>query len=296
MAWTGPRRPKDPAPERQLGVVSKHRRLVAPAAVLGVAVAVLPAVASSEPPPVEAVNEGGGYGEHHRWSPAQVTVSVGAPVTFRNSSEVPHGVEWRSAIKPSCEEGPGKVPVGTTPAASATKWSGACTFSQPGTYTFYCTVHGPEMTGTITVNTQSPIPTTTTAPTTTSAPTTTTPPTPGLSSSPLTGGPSIRSSQRGGTVRGSLEVSQAGAGGRLEVDLFANSALLAMSRHSTRLRVGRLVRNSVSAGKVPFAVSLTPRARKALKRHRRLALTVKITLTPLHGTPFNLTRVVIEHG
>ena len=295
MAWTGPRRPKDPAPERQLGVVSKHRRLVAPAAVLGVAVAVLPAVASSEPPPVEAVNEGGGYGEHHRWSPAQVTVSVGAPVTFRNSSEVPHGVEWRSAIKPSCEEGPGKVPVGTTPAASGTKWSGACTFSQPGTYTFYCTVHGPEMTGTITVNTQSPTTTTITAPTTTS-PTTTTPTTPGLSSSPLTGGPSLRSSQPGGTVRGSLEVSQAGAGGRLEVDLFANSGSLAATRHSTRVRVGRLVRNSVSAGKVPFAVGLTPRARKALKRHHRLALTVKITLTPLHGTPFNLTRVVIEHG
>ena len=91
-----------------------HRRLVAPAAVLGVAVAVLPAMAwSAETTPVEAVNEG-----HHRWSPAQVTVSVGAAVTFSNSSDVPHGVEWRSAIKPSCEEGPGKVPVGTTAAAS----------------------------------------------------------------------------------------------------------------------------------------------------------------------------------
>jgi plastocyanin len=267
--------------------------LVAPAAVLGVAVAVLPAVASSEPPALEAVNEGGGVYERHRWSPAQVTVSVGGAVTFRNSSEVPHGVEWRSAIKPSCEEGTGKVPVGTTPAASGRKWSGACTFSQPGTYTFYCTVHGPEMTGTITVNAESPTPTTTTAPATTSAPGTTTP---GPSSSLLIGGPSLRSGQRGGTVRGSLEVSQAGAGGRLEVDLFASSASLATAGHSTRVRVGRLVHNSVSAGKVPFAVGLTPRARKALKRHHRLALTVKITLTPLHGTPLNLTRVVIEHG
>jgi plastocyanin len=266
--------------------------------VLGVAVAVLPAVASSESPSVDAVNEGGGvYGEHHRWSPMQATVSVGGAVTFRNSSEVPHGVEWRSAIKPSCEEGTGKVPVGTTPAAAGTKWSGACTFSQPGTYTFYCTVHGPEMIGTITVNAESPAPTTTTAPTTTSAPTTTTPPTtPVPSSSPLIGGPSLRSSQRGGTVRGSLEVSQAGAGGRLEVDLFASSASLATARHSTLVRVGRLVRNSVSAGKVPFAVGLTPRARRALKRHHRVELTVKITLTPLLGPPFNLTRVVIEHG
>ena len=62
------------------------------------------------------------------------------------------------------------------------------------------------------------------------------------------------------------------------------------------VRVGRLVHNSVSAGKMSFAVGLTPGARKALKRHHRLALTVKITLTPLHGTPLNLTRVVIEHG
>jgi plastocyanin len=263
--------------------------------VLGVVIAVLPAVASSESPPVEAVNEGGGvYGEHHRWSPAQATVSVGAAVTFRNSSEVPHGVEWRSAIKPSCEEGPGKVPVGTTPAVSGTKWSGECTFSQPGTYTFYCTVHGPEMTGTITVSAESPTPTTTTAPTTTSAPSTTTPTTPGPSSSPLIGGPSLRSSQRGGNVRGSVEVSQAGAGGRLEVDLFASSASLATARHSTSLLAGRLVRNSVSAGKVPFAVRLTPRARTALKRRHRLDLTVKITLTPLQGPPFSLRRVVIE--
>jgi plastocyanin len=248
---------------------------------------------SAETTPVEAVNEGGIYGEHHHWFPERETVIAGSAVTFRNSSEVPHGVEWRSAIKPSCEEGPGKVPVGTTPTASGTKWSGACTFSQPGTYTFYCTVHGPEMTGTITVNAGSLPPTTTTAPTTTSAPA---PTSPGPSGSPLIGGPSLRSSQRGGTVRGSLEVSQAGAGGRLEVDLFANDASLATARHATRVRVGRLVRNSLSAGKVPFAVRLTPRARKALKRHHRLALTVKITLTPLHGTPFNLTRVVIEHG
>ena len=265
------------------------------AVALGAGALMLPAMAwSAETTPVEAVNEGGYYGQHHRWSPAQETVIAGSAVTFRNSSEVPHGVEWYiPPATPSCEEGPGKVPVGTSPAASGTKWSGACTFSQAGSYTFYCTVHGPEMTGTITVNAESPTPTTTTAPATTSAPGTTTP---GPSSSLLIGGPSLRSSQRGPTVRGSLEVSQAGAGGRLEVDLFADRASLATTRHSTRVRVGRLVHNSVSAGKVPFAVGLTPRARKALKRHHRLALTVKITLTPLHGTPLNLTRVVIEHG
>jgi plastocyanin len=108
----------------------------------------LPAVANSEPLTVEAVNEG--LYSHH-WAHGQQTVLAGESVTFANSTEVPHGVEWRSAIKPTCEEGAGKVPVGSTAAASGTKWSGKCTFSQPGTYTFYCTVHGVEMSGTITV-------------------------------------------------------------------------------------------------------------------------------------------------
>lgn len=115
---------------------------------LAFALAMLPAVANSEPLTVEAVNEG--LYSHH-WAHAQQTVLAGESVTFANSTSVPHGVEWRSTVKPTCEEGEGKVPVGSTPAASGTKWSGKCTFSQPGTYTFYCTVHGAEMSGTITV-------------------------------------------------------------------------------------------------------------------------------------------------
>jgi hypothetical protein len=51
------------------------------------------------------------------------------------------------------------VPVGTTPAASATNWSGSCSFTQAGTYTFFCTVHGSEMTATVTVNGAGPPPT-----------------------------------------------------------------------------------------------------------------------------------------
>lgn len=103
-------------------------------------------------PTIDAENLGAGiYGETHRWQPAQVTIPVGGNVTLANPTKLAHGVEWRSAVKPSCEEGAGKVPVGSTPTASGVSWSGNCTFSQPGSYTFYCTVHGPEMTGTVTV-------------------------------------------------------------------------------------------------------------------------------------------------
>jgi plastocyanin len=484
-------------------------------AVIGAAAIVLPAVASSATTPIEAVNEGGtyGYGEHHRWSPSQETVIAGSAVTLRNPTEVPHGVEWRSAIKPSCDEGAGKVPVGTTPAASGTKWSGTCTFSQAGTYTFYCTVHGPEMTGTITVpgtasatteeateatqttatlngtikpegntpeyhfqygtgtvsehststltlgsadfsshhvsaaltgltpstkyhaqllavygtgkttvlggeqtfttaaptpptvatgnatvqneteatlegtvnpnggegteylfeygttssygqstvatglppdslnhgvsaaltgltpgteyhfrlaarnkpgsshggehtfktaspTTPTPAPppspptaTATTSSTATATPTTTTATattTTTLAEAPagppILGSPALRASQRGFSVRGSLDVSPSAAGGHLEVDLLAKSASLANARHSGNVRVGRLVRTPVSAGRLSFSVQLTDRAKHALTRRHRLALTVKITLTPTKGMAVTVTRSVELHA
>jgi plastocyanin len=267
-------------------------RYVPLVALFGVATAVLPAIASSEEAssPVEAVNEGAGIYGTHRWSPAQTTVMAGGVVTFSNSSEIPHGVEWRSAVRPSCEEGPGKVPVGTNETASGTKWSGKCTFSQPGSYTFWCTVHHGEMTGTITVNANG---TTTTTTTTTPTTTTTTTPEP-PNGSPLVGSPSLRSSQRGGSVKGSLDISKAGAGDRLEVDVLARSASVAKAKRSTPVRVGRFIRSSVPVGTVSFVVKLDAKARKALKRHHRLALTVKITLTPLYGEATTLTRSVVD--
>jgi hypothetical protein len=115
------------------------------------------------------------------------------------------------------------------------------------------------------------------------------------SGSPLLGGPALRSNQHGSSVHGSLEVSQAGVGGRLEVDLLAKQAALAQARRSGsgQVRVGRLVRASASAGKVSFSVSLDAKARLTLTRRRRLALTVKIVLAPLHGATVTITRGVV---
>jgi plastocyanin len=283
--------------------VRLRRRYVPLIAVLGIASALLPAIASSETSPtVDAVNTSTGTGiyseEHHSWSPAQVSVGAGGVVTLSNTTEVPHGIEWRSAVKPTCEEGAGKVPVGTTAAASGTKWSGTCTFSQAGTYIFYCTVHGPEMTGTVTVSADGT--TTTTvgggAPTATTPGTIPAPKAEAPSGSPLAGPLSLRSSQHGGSVHGSLDISTAGAGDRLEVDLLASSATLAKVGHSTRIVVGRLTRGSVPAGRQSFAVKLDAKARHALSRRHRLALTVRIALTPFHGPTTTLTRSVIQHG
>jgi hypothetical protein len=118
-----------------------------------------------------------------------------------------------------------------------------------------------------------------------------------LFGSPLVAGSvKLTAPRHGSSVRGSLDVSQTGAGGRLEVDLLAKSASLAAVRRSAPVRVGRLVRASVSAGKVSFAVALSARGKSALRRHHRMSLTVKITLTPTQGAAATITRSVVAHG
>ena len=291
-----------------------RRRYLPLAAVLGMAVAVLPTVASlATEPTIEAA--GGGYGYPFYWSPSTAAVNAGGAVTFKNTSTtVEHGVVWTGGPQtPSC---PG-VPINK----GETNWKGTCTFTHPGTYSFHCYVHPTEMTGSITVNANG---TTTTTTTTTTTPTTTTSTTPlpattATQSSPppagnttttssnegpqmLLGSPLVAGSLKltapghGSSVRGSLDVSIAGAGGRLEVDLLAKTASLARRGHSKPVTVGRFVRSSVSAGKVSFSVALTARGKSALRRHHRLALTVKITLTPTQGATVTITRSVVLHA
>jgi plastocyanin len=129
-------------------------------------------MASSETTPtVEAVASGSGvYGPMYAWSPMQATIGQGGSVTFSTGSTgAPHGVVWTSTVKPTCAS---SVPVGEN--SSREHWSGACTFTQPGIYTFHCSVHTTEMTGTITV-TATGTTTTMSTPAPTPIPTTTTP-------------------------------------------------------------------------------------------------------------------------
>ncbi len=283
-------------------VILRRRLVMALLAVLGAAVVVLPTVAGSEASPtIKAVNAPGGYyGESHAWSPAEVTVSAGGVVTLSNPTAVEHGVKWISGPEtPSCMG----IPVGTTAAARGANWSGTCVFAKPGVYSFYCTVHGPEMTGTVTVNPSGTVTTTTTTQPSSqgggSTTTTTNPsgPTPGSAGSPLAGSAAaaikLGGNQRGKAVRGSVKVSQAGAGGRLEVDLLARRASLASSPHSTPVEVGRVIHPSLQAGTVPFTVPLNAKAKRALRAHRHLALTVRIVLTPAVGSALTITRSVL---
>jgi hypothetical protein len=58
--------------------------------------------------------------------------------------------------------------------------------------------------------------------------------------------------------------------------------------------VGKFVRSSLRVGRNGFAVALSKRALHALARRRRLALTVKVLVTPTHGRPVTLTRTVVD--
>jgi hypothetical protein len=273
------------------------------AVLIGAAVAVLPALAAAPSEAKLEVNENCVEANWPCWAvpgsganpaPAsKVTIATGGEVMFTDHASTAAAVVWMGSA-PACTG---------VPTSAMTGWEGKCKFEQPGTYKFESSTLWPEYTRYEIVVEGAATGTTPTTPTTTT-PTTTTPTTPTTLSepghgSPLEGGSKalkLAGSQRGSTVRGSIKVSQTGSGGRLEVGLFAAGASLAKAGHPGQVRVGRLVRSSLTAGSVSFSVPLSAKGKAALRHHRRLALTVKITLTPAHGAAVTVTRGVVVHA
>jgi plastocyanin len=318
------------------------KRHVALILLLGAAVAAIPTMAGgTATPSVSAVNFAFVGSNNSR--PAAVAIMPGGSVEFTNTNGLyKHDVFFKGPVPASCSDngnpgpilGPTEASPGTTLFPAVT-WNGACTFTKPGAYTFYCTVHLFE--GTIYVNSEGVVPTTTTTttstttsttPTTTSTTTTTTftpPPsttttqtqTSSTSSAPGStspvgtpepngpAGPGERAGEppvlilalvkgaHGATVRGSTEVAPLYGGSRLEVDLVARGAASARAKHAAPTLLGRFVRASVPAGKVSFAVSLNARGRSLLRRRGRLAVTVRIVLTPPGGSAVTVTQGVV---
>ena len=104
---------------------------------------------------------------------------------------------------------------------------------------------------------------------------------------PLFGSVKLASTQHGGVVHGSLIVSSAGSDGQLRIELLSKG---------TAAPVGKLVRASLHAGKLTFALPLSAKGKAAQRRRRRMTLTVKITLTPQHGAPATVTRGIVLHA
>ncbi|HZL48828.1 MAG TPA: hypothetical protein VFC30_07425 [Solirubrobacteraceae bacterium] len=279
--------------------------LFALAALIGAAVAVLPALAAAPSEAKLEVNENCEVDNWPCWTagsgsnpaPAlKVTIAAGGEVKFTDHATTAAAVVWMGSA-PACTG---------VPTSAMTNWEGTCKFEQPGTYRFESSTlfsAGPNYTKYEIIVEGATTGTTPTTPTTTT-PTTTTPTTPTTPSesshgSPVEGGSralKLAVSQRGSTVRGSIKVSQAGSGGRLEVGLFAAGASLAKAGHRAQTRIGLLLRSSLKAGSVPFSVPLNAKGKSALRRHRRLALTVRIVLTPVHGAAVSVTRGVVLHA
>jgi hypothetical protein len=281
-------------------------------ALVGATVAVLPAVAAAPSEAKLEVNENCVESDWPCWAvpgsganpaPAsRVTIVAGGEVKFQDNA-TPAAVVWIGSA-PACSG---------VPASATSKWEGTCRFEQAGTYSFESATlfnGGPSLNYTkyeVVVESAAsgttPTTTTTTTPASPSTPTTTTTtaPPPGEPShgSPLEGGSSalkLARGQHGSTVRGSIDVSEAGAGAKLEVDLFAAEAAVAEASHHAQVRIGRLVRSSLRAGHVSFAAALSAKGRAALRRHGRLALTVKLTLTPQRGSAVTVNRVIVVHA
>lgn len=263
-------------------------------ALLGAGVAVIPSVSSSAVGSTATVS---GL-EPMTWSPQQVTIPQDGQVTFEDASKTdPHGVLWLSGPEtPVCSAG---VPIDK----GATNWRGTCSFGKPGTYDYYCYVHGMAMSGSVVVEspeeevTTSGTPSTgTTASTPTGTQGTTTmampmgsgagndsagepPPSSTRPADSLAAGAlRLRVHQRR-RVRASLEVGVAGSS--LAVVLLARNAQLrgAGADGSREVTVGRLARADLAAGNLLVEVPLDARARAALARHGHLALLVRLSLT-----------------
>jgi hypothetical protein len=312
-AWVGVLSPWRSS-ERQAGIVRLRKRYLPLAAVLGAAVAVLPALAGATAPSevklevnqncVEANWPCWTSGSGPNPEPAlKITIAAGGDVMFTDhDASTAAAVVWMGSA-PACTG---------VPTSAMTNWEGKCTFVTPGIYKFESSTMFKEAQSAYGNNldytkyevvVEGSTTTTTTTGTTGTTGTTTTPTTtttsPASLESPLAGSESravtVAKSQRGGSVKGSLQISKAGAGGRLEVDLLATAASLAKAGHATQV-VGRFVSASVSAGQRSFSVKLNAKARRALKRHHRLALKVKIVLTPAGGEALTITRSVILHA
>jgi hypothetical protein len=297
--------------------VRLRRRLLFPlVALLGAAVVVLPALAASSEAKLE-VDENCVEANWPCWSSSSApkpsptfatTIAQGGKVTFVDDTGVAVSLAWTGS-PPTCSTG---VPVSPEPAKAG--WEGTCTFEAPGHYKFESTTlwpaytkyeivvqppvsTGTTTTGTTTITSSTPYGSNTPSPgsgggsqTQTGEPTTTAGP---LLVRGASTAVKLGASRHGRSVRGSIDVAPAAAGSRLEVELLATRASLAGAGRSSRVRVGSLARSSLSTGVATFTVALDGAARRALRLHGRLALTVAIVLTPTHGAQMRLTRSIV---
>jgi hypothetical protein len=224
------------------------------------------------------------------------TIVAGGSVTFSYPAGVSiHNVDFTGGGPTACTQTAGATvgPVSPLPAApEAPGWSGTCRFDTPGTYLFVCDNHN-YMKGTIVVEGRGAS-TTTSGASSTAAGTATAPtdqaPGAGTATSGGSSSPSARPRvsvdhrQRGAVLRGTVTTPA----GRARITVTAY-----LAAHGSRIRVGSQTRHSKGAGTTAFTVRLGAAGRRALLRAHRLAVDLRVVVTPPTGRPVTTKTVAV---
>ncbi len=239
----------------------------------------------AQPPPSASFTAGNNYWYVTGTTSTTATIAAGGTVTFSSpTGNNDHNASFGGAGPSSCD------PALPGPPTDA-PWSSTCRFDTPGTFSFVCTAHS-GMGGTVSVV----APGTPTTPPPTTGPGTTPPggnPPGGSPGQPGSLSVKVARRQRGTTLRGSVTTSADGS--RLAIRALVSNRLLAKSRprRIRKVSVGSLRKQVPSAGKTSFAVRLSAAARRALKRHERLGVELRITVTPPTGDASTKTAKVV---
>ena len=253
-------------------------------------------------------------------SATSAQIVTGGTVTFQNMSAEMHNVDFDQPAQGgvSCQQTIG----GSAPTSlrfpnfpTQGTWAGVCTFTRAGTYSFTCDMH-PNMTGTVIVSDAGSAPpvTTTTQTATTTTPTATTTSTtsvpvagtPAPAAAPAPAEPSatpsqvqtparavqvlVKLAQRGPVLRGAISGAHAAA--RVHVSLLARRGAIGLKgRPAALIGVGSSSTLTGASGTLGFVARLDGRARTALAKRGRLAVTVRVTAT---GTATRTFAVVLR--
>lgn len=238
------------------------------------------------PPPAASVTAKDNYWEVNGAPASTATIAAGGSVTFSYpAGSDDHNAHFTVSQPSSC-----------TPALPAMPappgWSAACSFVTPGSYPFICERHPSSMKGTVEVLDPAGTPPTTPPPQTgpgTTPPGSTTPG--GSPTQPTAPSFKIARRQRGNVLRGSVTTPVAGS--RIVITAFvSNRALVKRPRRTKKVPVGSQRKSSTTAGRTRFALKLNAVARGALARRGRLAVELRIVVTPPGGRATRTTVAV----
>ncbi len=239
----------------------RHLPLYLAAVAVGAALALAVASADAGAPTTASITAKDPYSFDNGNGASSVTIATGGTVSFRypKGSSL-HNV--RFATQPASCSGMPDAPAGPG-------WSGSCRFDSPGTYSFVCGQHY-FMTGEVKVVDPNAPPTGTTGP-------------------PASPSVKVKRRQVGTVVRGSVTTPD----GPSTIAVTAFASRRAVGARTKRVKVGSVRKTSKGTGSTSIRLAVSRAARRAIHRRHRLALTLRIAITPPYGYTTTKSKAVV---